>query len=89
MTAALSLADHIDPLAILVMHTALLGDARPDITGAWPQEQVGMGGSDYGTHGAAFVPPHSRHVPSLIEDVVAIITRSDIPVFDHVAIAHA
>lgn len=89
MTAALALADRIDAEAILAMHAALLHDTRDDMTGQWRHEQVWIGGSDYGPHGAAFVPPHERHVPALIDDLVAFIARSDIPVLAHAAIAHA
>ncbi len=89
MIAALALADRIDAEAILAMHAALRHDTRGDITGQWRHEQVWIGGSDYGPHGAAFVPPHERHVPALIDDLVAFIARNDLPVLAHAAIAHA
>ena len=89
MTAALALADRIDSSAILAMHAALLHDSQAESAGKWRHEQVWIGGSDYGPHGAAFVPPHERHLTALIDDLVAFIARSDIPVLAHVAIAHA
>ncbi len=89
MTAAIDLADRIDPTAILAMHHALLGASRPDIAGQWRHEQVWIGGSDVGPHGADFVPPHHRHLPALIDDLVAFIGRDDIPVLVHAALAHA
>ena len=89
MTAALALADRIDSSAILAMHAALLHDSQAESAGEWRHEQVWIGGSDYGPHGAAFVPPHERHLRTLIDDLIAFIARSDIPVLAHVAIAHA
>src|SRR5690606_7956412 len=35
MTAAITLAERIDPEAILAMHAALLQRSRPDIAGRW------------------------------------------------------
>jgi len=89
MTAAIALADRIDAGAILEMHAALLDTTQPEITGRWRHDQVWIGGSDYGPHGAAFVPPHQRHMNTLIDDLVTFIQREDIPVLAHVALAHA
>jgi Fic family protein len=89
MTAAVALAEHIDDDAILAMHRALLERANPAIAGRWRDEQVWIGGSDLGPHGAQFVPPHQRRVPEAISDLVAFITRDDVPVLAHAAIAHA
>lgn len=89
MTAAIDLADNIDGAAILTMHEALLRATRPDIAGRWREEQVWVGGSDHGPHGADFVPPHHAHVPPAIADLVAFIDRDDVPVLAHAAIAHA
>lgn len=89
MRAAVALADHIDANAILEMHRALLGDTNPAIAGRWRDEQVWIGGSDYGPHDAAFVPPDKRHIQPAIADLVAFIDRDDIPVLAHAAVAHA
>ncbi|HUP69280.1 MAG TPA: Fic family protein [Acidimicrobiales bacterium] len=89
MTAALGLADQIDASTILEMHAALLGAERPEIAGKWRDEQVWIGGGDYGPHGATFVPPHQGRVGAAIADLVAFISRDDIPVLAHAAIAHA
>lgn len=89
MSAAVALADHIDPEAILAMHEALLAETAPHIVGHWRTEQVWIGGSDFGPHGAAFVPPHHGHVPELIDDLVSFISRDDAPVVSHAAIGHA
>ncbi len=89
MTAAIDLADRIDADAILAMHAALLGASDPDIAGKWRGQQVWIGGSDYGPHGAAFVPPHADRVPAAIDDLVTFIARHDIPRLAHTALAHA
>lgn len=89
MTAAIALAERIDGGAILSMHSALLERTDPDIAGRWRTEQVWIGGSDLGPHGAAFIPPHHRRVPAAIDDLVAFIDRDDIPVLAHAAVAHA
>jgi Fic family protein len=89
MTAAIDLADRIDADAILAMHAALLGHSDPDIAGKWRTQQVWIGGSDFGPHDAAFVPPHATRVPAAIDDLIAFIARHDIPRLVHVALAHA
>jgi len=89
MTAALGLAGQIDAGTILEMHAALLGAERPEIAGTWRDEQVWIGGGDYGPHGATFVPPHQGRVGAAIADLVAFIGRDNIPVLAHAAIAHA
>jgi Fic family protein len=50
MKAAIELADQIDETAILAMHSALMIEHRPEITGRWRGEQVWIGGADYGPH---------------------------------------
>jgi hypothetical protein len=40
-------------------------------------EQLWIGGSDLGPHGAAFIPPHHRRVPAAIDDLVAFIDPDD------------
>jgi Fic family protein len=89
MSAAIGLAHRIDAEAILTMHEALLGHSDPGIAGRWRQEQVWIGGGDFGPHGALFVPPHSDRVPAAIDDLVAFIDRDDVPVLAHAAVAHA
>ncbi len=89
MRAAIRLADHLDADTILAMHTALMADHRPDIAGQWRSQQVWIGGSDYGPHQAAFVPPHHRDVPDAMTDLVRFIQRDDIPMLVHAALAHA
>jgi len=89
MTAAIALADRINADAILAMHAALLERSRPDIAGRWRDQQVWIGGSDLGPHGAMFVPPDHHRVEGAIADLVAFIERDDIAVLAHAAVAHA
>ena len=89
MKAAIDLADRIDEQAILAMHTALMIDHRPEITGRWRDDQVWIGGSDYGPHQADFVPPHPDRVPDAMTDLIAFAERDDIPALIHAALVHA
>ncbi len=89
MRAALDLADNLDGEAILAMHAALVARHAPAIAGRWRQEQVWVGGTDFGPHEAAFVAPHHTHVPALIDDLVRFARRTDLPLLSQVAIAHA
>lgn len=89
MTAALAMSGDLDANAILAMHRALMVESWPQIAGVWRHEQVWIGGSAYGPHGADFVPPHHEHVPALIDDLVAFTRRTDQPVLVQAAVAHA
>ncbi|ROR80051.1 Fic family protein [Plantibacter flavus] len=89
MEAAVALADHLDPEAILTMHRALLERSDPDIVGRWRDDQVWIGGTGFSPHGAAFVPPHQDRVPELMADVMTFANRLDVPVMAQIAIAHA
>lgn len=89
MTAAVALANRIDSGAILQMHQALLASAQPDIAGKWREEQVWIGGTTVSPHGALFVPPHHRHIRAAIDDLLAFVSRTDIPTLTHAALAHA
>ncbi|MSY13934.1 MAG: Fic family protein, partial [Actinobacteria bacterium] len=89
MTAAVALANRIDSGAILQMHQALLASAQPDIAGKWREEQVWIGGTTVSPRGALFVPPHHRHIRAAIDDLLAFVSRTDIPTLAHAALAHA
>jgi Fic family protein len=89
MRAALDLADALDAEAILAMHAALMWHVHPDIAGQWRTEQVWIGGTSFGPHQATFIPPHHAQVPDLIDDVVAFLRRTDLPLLVQAAIAHA
>jgi Fic family protein len=89
MTAAIELADRLDADAILAMHAALLDASDPEIAGKWRTGQVWIGSSEYGPHGAVFVPPHADRVPAAVDDLVRFIARQDIPRLAHAALSHA
>ncbi len=89
MVAALALADRLDEDAILAMHAALVSDVQPEIAGRWRDQQVWIGGTSFGPHGAAFIPPHHDHVPTLMADLVRFTRRADLPLLSQAAIAHA
>lgn len=88
MRAALDLADSIDLSSILTMHRALMGPDDPH-SGHLREQQVWIGGSAAGPHGAMFVPPHHTRVPAAMKDLMAFVERTDIPVLAHAALAHA
>jgi Fic family protein len=89
MQAAISLADDLDEQAILDMHEALLGASHPDLVGRWRDQQVWVGGSNYGPHGAAYVPPRHERVSAAMADLVAFMRRDDLPSLVQATIAHA
>ena len=89
MSAAIALADRLDPPAILNMHDALLRDSAPAIAGRWRDQQVWIGGGDYSPHAAQFIPPHHERVPAAIDDLIRFIARTDVPTLAHAAITHA
>lgn len=89
MSAAIALADRLDADTILAMHRALLENHDPAIAGAWRTDQVWIGGSGAGPHGADFVAPAARYVPQLIDDLLIFARRTDLPPLLATAIAHA
>ena len=89
MQAALTLADDLDEKAILDMHGVLIGPTHPEWVGHWRDEQVWVGGSNYGPHGAMFVPPRHERVPEAMADLVAFMRRDDLPALVQATIAHA
>lgn len=89
MRAAIDLADRLDPDAVLAMHAALMDNQPDHHPGEWRDQQVWVGGSSFGPHDALFVPPHHRHVPEAMDDLVRFVQRDDIPVLVHAALAHA
>ncbi|GAA1316380.1 Fic family protein [Leucobacter albus] len=89
MRAALELASGISEAAIIAMQASLLGESRPELTGAFRDQQVWIGGGSLSPHGALFVPPHQDRVPALMADCVEFAERTDIPVLVHAALAHA
>lgn len=89
MRAAIDLADRLDADAVLAMHRALLENVEPGVAGRWREQQVWVGGSSIGPHKADYVAPHHSHVPALIDDLIAFVTRDDIPLLALASVAHA
>lgn len=88
MEAAIALADDLDAQAIVAMQAALLSGHAPELVG-WREEQVWVGGSNFGPHGAPFVPPHHSHIRADIEDLLRFLHRDDVPALIQAAAAHA
>lgn len=89
MQSALDLADDLTPESVLAMHGVLLdGDPHHD-AGSWRAEPVWIGRSADSPAGAEFVAPASERVPGLVEDVVALARRDDLPRFVQIAVTHA
>ena len=89
MQAALARADRLDEQAILDMHEVLLGPSHPEWVGHWRDAQVWIGGSNYGPHGALFVPPRHELVSQAMADLVAFMARDDVPALVQATVAHA
>lgn len=89
MQAAIALSDELDEAGIIEMHSALLAEHSPGLTGRYRREQVWIGGSGVSPHGAAFVPPHHERVQDSMRDLVSFMRRWDVPALIHAAIAHA
>lgn len=89
MEAAIALADRLDEQAIFDMHETLLGSTHPEWVGHWRDAQVWIGGSDFGPHRAAFVPPHHERVPDAMADLIGFMRRDDLVPLAQAAIAHA
>ena len=89
MQAALALADSLDGQAIIALQDALLGTSHPEFTGQWRDQQVWIGGSNFGPHDAQFIPPHHTRVPAAIDDLATFLARNDLPALAHAALAHA
>ncbi|PSL03588.1 Fic family protein [Haloactinopolyspora alba] len=89
MRAAVDLADRLDGDAVLAMHAALMEHQPDHEPGRWRRQQVWIGGSNFGPHQAVFVPPHHRHVPAAMGDLIEFVRRDDVPVLVHAAVAHA
>lgn len=88
MRAALDLADSLDLSTVLTMHRALMGVNDPH-SGRLREQQVWIGGTAAGPHGAMFVPPHHTRVAAALKDLLAFVGRTDMPVIAHAALAHA
>lgn len=63
--------------------------AEARTAGTFRTVQNWIGGSDYTPRGALFVPPPPELVLDLIDDLIAFVDRTDLPVVAQAAIAHA
>lgn len=86
MESAIQLSDRLDSQSIMSMQEMLLGDKS--IPG-WRTEQVWIGGTGFGPHGAEFVPPHHDRVPAAMTDLEQFMAREDLPLLPQAAVAHA
>lgn len=89
MQRALAMADDISTDSILAAHDALFHGHAYAAPGQLRTEQVWIGGSALSPHTASFVPPHHNRVSDCMDDLVAFVQRTDLPVLAQVAIAHA
>ena len=89
MEAALALSDDLDTSMVVDMQRVLLENSDADATGDFRHEQVWIGGAGISPHGADYIAPHSDRVPGLMDDVMRFARRTDLPVLQQVAIAHA
>lgn len=91
MEAALRLADRLDADAVLTMQRELLAAQRgwEEHAGTFRDRLVWVGTSRLGPRGAAHVAPQAERVPAAIDDLVAFMSRDDLPVLVQAAVAHA
>ena len=84
-------ADGISRRGLLDAHRVLLQDDRLEgrHAGHLRTQQNWLGGSDFSPRGADYVPPNHERVPDAVDDLVAFMNRTDLPVVAQAAIAHA
>lgn len=84
-TGRVSVADLLDA------HRTLMADDASEsaYAGRLRDMQNWIGGSDHSPRDALYVPPPPDLVASLVDDLVEWVNRDDVPVFAHIAIAHA
>lgn len=87
MEAALRLASHLDLEAVLSMQAELL--AGDPAAGRLREQLVWVGRSGLSPLGAVHIAPEADLVPEAMADLLTFITRDDLPVLLHAAIAHA
>jgi Fic family protein len=75
---------------LLEVHRRLVAGTRlAEYGGRFREVQNWIGGSDYNPCSAAFVPPPSRWVEPLMQDLCAFASTEDLPAVAQAAIAHA
>jgi Fic family protein len=91
MEAALSMSVELSEHNILTMHQALLCAQHgwENQAGKYRDQLVWVGTSGIGPRGASHVAPQADLVPACMHDLIAFISRDDLPVIAQCAIAHA
>jgi Fic family protein len=93
MEHAVSLGSDAKPLRledVLEIHRHLmLATTTPQFAGELRDRQNWIGGNAYNPGRADFVPPPPEHVRDLMSDLVAFMSRSDLPPAVQAAITHA
>jgi Fic family protein len=71
---------------------SLVADASatgPQWAGRWRQQQVWIGGSNWGPFEAQYVAPHHERVSAATKDLARFLACTDIPPLTRAAVAHA
>lgn len=89
MQRAADLSDELTLDSMLAFHRTLLHGADYAEPGSWRSGQVWIGANAPTPHRAPVVPPHSERVVELLQDLIDFCHRTDVPVLQHVALAHA
>ncbi|MCL2666327.1 MAG: Fic family protein [Micrococcales bacterium] len=91
METALELADRLDEDAVLAMHACLLAGQRgwERFAGTYRDSLVWIGTSRVSPRGASHVAPQPGLVRPAMADLVAFVSRDDLPVLVQAAVAHA
>ena len=89
---AIAIGDRDGPLAmedLLAIHGILMADDERARPGRLRTEQNWIGGRLDNPSDARYVPPPEDAVPALVDDLVAFVSRDDLPAVAQAAIAHA
>jgi Fic family protein len=92
MEEAIDIADAAGPLSrhdIEAIHAVLMAPNKKAMPGQLRLEQNWIGGRLGNPLDARYVPPPEDEVPALIDDLVAFISRGDLPAIAQAAVAHA
>lgn len=94
MQHALDIAAHGESFRvgdILGVHHVLMRDDPHEAknAGSIRTEQNWIGGSDFSPRNALFVPPHHERVPTLLDDLIKFMNRTDTAGLPQAFIAHA